>query len=68
MICIQVFGECGWLHFLVPLVPFEGPKPELGYRRIITYNHDYIVDGTIYSSEQDLDFSQEFDEFALEQA
>lgn len=52
----QVFGPCGWLHFLVPIVPFDGPEPVVGYRRIITYNNDYILDGTVFTSEADLDF------------
>ena len=41
----QVFGPCGILHFLSPFLPFEDPKVDLGYRRIITYNSDYVVNG-----------------------
>lgn len=52
----QVFGTCGWIHFLIPWVPFEMPKVEMGYRRIITYNNDYIMNGTIYTSEANLDY------------
>ena len=52
---LEVFGQCGFLHFLVPLVPFDAPKPPVGYRRIITYNNDYILNGTIHTSEENLD-------------
>ncbi len=53
----DVFGECGWLHLLVPVVPFEMPKVDMGYRRIITYNNDYIMNGTIHTSEENLDYT-----------
>ena len=52
----DVFGQCGLLHFLLPMVPFEMPKAELGYRRIVTFNNDYVDNGTIRTSETSLDF------------
>ena len=53
----DVFGQLGWLHFLVPWLPFEGgPEAELGYRRLIIYNNDYVHEGTIRTAEVSLDF------------
>ncbi len=53
----EVFGNCGLLHFLVPLVPMGGePEAPVGYRRIIVYNNEYVKDGSICTSESTLDF------------
>ena len=52
----DVFGQCGLLHFLMPYVPFEMPKVQHGYRRIIIYNNDFILNGTIQTSETNLDY------------
>ena len=46
----QVFGPCGFLHFLSPFLPFECPKIDEGYRRIITYNSDFVVNGVVVPS------------------
>jgi hypothetical protein len=35
----DVFGQCGILHFVIPLVPFDMPRAEVGYRRIVTFNN-----------------------------
>ena len=45
----QVFGECGLLHFFSPILPFQNPKVDEGYRRIITYNSDYVANGMLVS-------------------
>jgi hypothetical protein len=51
----EVFGTFGLLHFLVPMVPFDGqPEPVVGYRRVITYNNDYVYNGMIHTSEHNL--------------
>ncbi len=55
----EVFGECGLMHFLVPVVPFTESallEPPVGYRRIIVYNNDYVQNGNICSSEAALDY------------
>ena len=52
----DVFGDCGLLHFFVPMVPFDMPKAEVGYRRLLMYNNDYILNGTILTSETTLDY------------
>jgi hypothetical protein len=51
----QVFGTMGVLHFLSPFLPFEGPKIEEGYRRLITYNSDHVVDGMLQMNKVDSD-------------
>ena len=51
----QVFGQCGLLHFLSPFLPFDSPKVDDGYRRIITYNSDYVVNGMVYAAPHDTD-------------
>ena len=43
----QVFGPFGLLHFLSPFLPFENPKVDEGYRRILTYNSDIVVNGVV---------------------
>ena len=53
----EVFGPHGWMHFFVPWLPFEGtPEAELGYRRLIVYNNDYVHEGTIKTADVSLDF------------
>ena len=49
----QVFGYCGFLHSFFPILPFEPPQVDEGYRRIITYNSDYVVDGMVYTNHQE---------------
>ena len=44
-----VFGEFGLLHFFSPILPFQNPKVDEGYRRIITYNSDYVANGMLVS-------------------
>ena len=46
----QVFGPFGILHFISPFLPFECPKIDEGYRRIITYNSDCVVNGVVVAS------------------
>ena len=55
----QVFGPCGILHFLSPFLPFEDPKVDLGYRRIITYNSDYVVNGVAVQQADDFTTREE---------
>lgn len=47
-----VFGSCGLMHFLVPFVPYDGPPVDEGYRRIITYNSDYVRNGMVRNDEE----------------
>jgi len=54
----QIFGgSLGFLHFLFPFLPSLGPCGVLpsvvedGYRRIVTYNNDYISNGMVHTSE-----------------
>ena len=59
----NVFGPCGLLHFLSPFLPFECPRIDEGYRRIITYNSDLVVNGvvvmnTLNHENQDIDEEQ----------
>ena len=59
----NVFGPCGLLHFLSPFLPFECPRIDDGYRRIITYNSDYVVNGVVVMNpnnheNQDIDEEQ----------
>lgn len=49
----QVFGPCGFLHFFFPFLPFEAPLVDEGYRRIITYNSDYVVDGMVVTNHRE---------------
>ena len=50
---INVFGTFGFLHFVCPFLPFgEESVTEPGYRRIVTYNNDYILNGVVHTSEQ----------------
>lgn len=46
----NVFGKCGMLHFLCPFLPFPNPRVDEGYRRIITYNSDRVVDGLVITT------------------
>ena len=48
-----VFGSCGLLHFLFPAFPYLGRPAavENGYRRIVTYNNDYILNGMVHTSD-----------------
>ncbi|XP_071744904.1 uncharacterized protein [Lepeophtheirus salmonis] len=43
----DVFGSCGWIVFLIPFTPFSLPPIEPGYRRIITYNNDFVLNGVV---------------------
>ena len=49
----RVFGPCGLLHFFFPFLPFEAPPVDEGYRRIITYNSDYVVDGMVITNHRE---------------
>lgn len=46
----QVFGPIGFLHFISPFLPFENPRIDEGYRRIITYNSDFVVNGVVVAT------------------
>ena len=49
----MVFGDCGYLHFLFPFLPFYVPEVDEGYRRIITYNQDYVLNGMVVTNEKE---------------
>jgi len=57
----NVFGPCGLLHFLSPFLPFECPRIDDGYRRIITYNSDCVVNGVVIMNPNNHE-SQDIDE------
>jgi len=46
-------GSLGILHFVTPFLPCGALEPaiEHGYRRIVTYNNDYIVNGMVHTSD-----------------
>ena len=51
----DVFGDFGIFHFLFPLSPFDGqPAPVEGYRRVISYNHDFVLNGMVHTSDVNL--------------
>lgn len=56
-------GPLGLLHFITPFLPFESPRIDEGYRRIITYNSDCVVNGVVVMKssmcEQDQDIEEE---------
>nr|ACO15224.1 Probable palmitoyltransferase ZDHHC21 [Caligus clemensi] len=43
----DVFGSCGWIVILIPFTPFSLPSIDPGYRRIITYNNDFVLNGIV---------------------
>jgi len=48
----NVFGTCGLLHFVSPFLPFgQDPVVEAGYRRIVTFNNDYVLNGMVHTSD-----------------
>ena len=51
-----VFGSCGMMHFICAFNPLSRRSPvlEQGFRRIVTYNNDYILNGMVYTSEERL--------------
>ena len=51
-----VFGPCGLMHFITAFNPLNrrSPAVEEGYRRIVTYNNDYILNGMVHTSEERL--------------
>ena len=51
-----VFGNFGFMHFLTAFNPLNrrAPAVEQGYRRIVTYNNDYVQNGMVYTSEERL--------------
>ena len=51
-----VFGSYGFMHFISAFNPLErnASVVEAGYRRIVTYNNDYIVNGVVHTSEERL--------------
>lgn len=55
----QVFGPMGILHFASPFLPFEKPRIDEGYRRIITYNSDFVVNGVVVATNTDTYENQE---------
>ena len=51
----EVFGDFGLFHFVFPFTPFEGqPTPVEGYRRVISYNHDFVLNGMVHTSDVNL--------------
>lgn len=58
----QVFGPLGILHFISPFLPFENPRIDEGFRRIITYNSDFVVNGVVVASG---DFQENQEELSL---
>ena len=51
----EVFGDFGLFHFVFPFSPFEGqPTPVEGYRRVISYNHDFVLNGMVHTSDVNL--------------
>jgi len=51
----EVFGDFGLIHFLFPFTPFDGqPTPVEGYRRVISYNHDFVLNGMVHTSDVNL--------------
>ena len=50
------FGSFGFMHFLTAFNPLNRRPPavEQGYRRIVTYNNDYVQNGMVYTSEERL--------------
>ncbi len=63
------FGPFGLLHFLTPVVPLflvgggedirSSLEQRVGYRRVITFNHDYVRDGMVHTSEHNLTLLQQ---------
>ena len=51
-----VFGPCGFMHFITSFNPLSrrAPVVEMGYRRIVTHNNDYILNGMVHTSEERL--------------
>ena len=51
-----VFGPCGFMHFVTAFNPLSrrAPVVEMGYRRIVTHNNDYILNGMVHTSEERL--------------
>ena len=52
----RVFGPCGFMHFITAFNPLSrrAPVVEMGYRRIVTHNNDYILNGMVHTSEERL--------------
>lgn len=57
-----VFGSCGFMHFICPFNPLNRTPAviEPGYRRIVTHNNDYILNGMVHTSEDRLNPSEQF--------
>ena len=51
-----VFGSYGVMHFICAFNPFARSVPaiEHGFRRIVTYNNDYVSNGMVHTSEERL--------------
>ncbi len=50
-----VFGSCGIMHFICPFNPLgKNPGLEPGYRRTVTYNNEYILNGMVQTTEERL--------------